>query len=87
MQQISFALVGDTDVHVNGFYATETIFDKAYGNYLGLRDLGTFVATELHRTLTRVTCTAGIALRGSITITAARTLADNVHAGLDPVDA
>lgn len=84
MQQVSFALVGETDLHVNGFYATEYLFDKAYGNYLGLRDLGTFVAAELHRSLTRVTCCAGIALRGNISIAAARELAHDAQATLNP---
>lgn len=88
MQQISFALIGDTDLHVNGFYATEYLFDKAYGNYLGLRDIGTFVAKELDRTLTRVTCTAGIALLGDrIKISDARTLANKVQNTLTPVAA
>jgi hypothetical protein len=82
MQQVSFALVGTSDLHVNGFYATEYLFEKAYGNYLGLRDLGTFVAAELRRTLTRVTCYAGIALLGDVKVSRARVLGACVREAL-----
>ena len=33
---------------VNAFYATQQIFDKAYGNYLGLAQLGGFMAHEMN---------------------------------------
>ena len=46
---------------VNAFYATQQIFDKAYGNYLGLAQLGVFVAHEMDMRLTRLNVTVGVA--------------------------
>lgn len=46
---------------VNAFYATQYMFSRAYGNYLGLCHLGCFVAHELGLNLTRVTCHVGLA--------------------------
>jgi hypothetical protein len=46
---------------VTGFYATQTLFERAYGNYIGLCELGRFFAHEWGRELTRVTCVASIA--------------------------
>jgi len=84
LQQVSFAPVGKDELHVNGFYATEYLFEKAYGNYLGLRDLGLFIAHALHRRLTRVTCVAGIALLGDVKKSTARELATRVNDALHP---
>lgn len=67
MQQLSFAPFGDGQLSVNAFYATQFLFEKAYGNYLGICRLGRFVAHELGLELTRLTCFTGIALpNGSI---------------------
>ena len=38
------------------FYATQQLFVKAYGNYLGLFRLGAFVASETGLTLSKVSC-------------------------------
>jgi hypothetical protein len=64
LQQVSFAPHGHDELAVNGFYATQFIFQKAYGNYLGLFNLGRFVAHELGLRLTQVTCFTGIAQLG-----------------------
>lgn len=64
LQQVSFAPHGRDELAVNGFYATQFIFQKAYGNYLGLFNLGRFVAHELGLRLTQVTCFTGIAQLG-----------------------
>lgn len=87
LQQVSFAPVGDDELHVNGFYATEYLFEKAYGNFVGLRDLGIFIAHELNRRLTRVTCIAGIALLGDVKKSTARDLAVRVNDALHPTEA
>jgi len=65
LQQVSFAPHGRDELTVNGFYATQFIYQKAYGNYLGLYHLGRFVAHELGRRLTQVTCYTGIAQLGT----------------------
>jgi hypothetical protein len=46
---------------VNAFYATQQLFDKAYGNYLGLAQLGAFMAHEMELPLARVNVNIGIA--------------------------
>jgi hypothetical protein len=65
LQQVSFAPHGHDELAVNGFYATQFIYQKAYGNYLGLFNLGRFVAHELELRLTQVTCFTGIAQLGT----------------------
>ena len=46
LQQVSFEPTA-AGLVVNAFYATQQIFDKAYGNYLGLAQLGAFMAHEM----------------------------------------
>lgn len=66
LQQISF---GPTDLGLvmNAFYATQQIFDKAYGNYLGLAQLGIFMARQMQMSLVRLNIMVGIAKLERIT--------------------
>ena len=64
LQQVAFAPYGEYGLVVTGFYATQYLFERAYGNYLGLCDLGCFVAKELGLQLTQLNCMANIALPG-----------------------
>jgi hypothetical protein len=82
LQQVNFAPHGRDELAVNGFYATQFIFQKAYGNYLGLYNLGRFVAHELGLRLTQVTCFTGIAQLG-IGKGSVRSLASKVESLLD----
>jgi hypothetical protein len=45
---------------LNAFYATQQLFVKAYGNWLGLARLGVFLAHEMGLRFDRLTCFAGI---------------------------
>ena len=63
LQQVAFAPQGADGLAVTGFYATQYIFKRAYGNYLGLCRLGRFMAQEMGRQLTQVTCVASPAKR------------------------
>ncbi len=63
LQQVTFAPQGADGLAVTGFYATQHIFERAYGNYLGLCRLGRFMAQEMDRELTQVTCVASPAKR------------------------
>ena len=63
LQQVAFAPEGRGGLAVTGFYATQYIFERAYGNYLGLCRLGRFMAQEMGRHLTQVTCVASPAKR------------------------
>jgi len=60
LQHVSFVPTADGLV-VNAFYATQYVFDKAYGNYLGLAQLGAFMAHEMGLRLARLNVTVGVA--------------------------
>jgi thymidylate synthase len=60
LQQISFVPEGSSLV-MNAFYAKQSLFQKGYGNYLGLCRLGLFMAGEMGLTLERVNVTIGVA--------------------------
>jgi thymidylate synthase len=61
LQHITFAPCGDGhNMTVNGFYAMQHLFERAYGNYLGLYYLGQFVAHELRLELNQINCMVGI---------------------------
>jgi hypothetical protein len=62
MQQVAFVPCADSGtLHVVGFYPHQYLFERAYGNYLGLIRLGRFVAHEMHLTLTAMTCVSTVA--------------------------
>ena len=59
LQQVSFDPT-PAGLVVNAFYATQQVFNKAYGNYLGLAQLGAFMAHEMKIPLARVNVMAGV---------------------------
>ena len=59
LQQVSFEPT-KAGLVTNAFYATQQIFDKAYGNYLGLSQLGAFMAHEMNMPLARLNVMVGI---------------------------
>jgi hypothetical protein len=63
LQQVAFAPHSDNGLAVTGFYATQYMFERAYGNYLGLCRLGRFMAQEMGLRLAQVTCIATPAVR------------------------
>ncbi len=56
LQQISLTYGEGGTLEINGYYPTQYIFDRAYGNYLGLCQLGDIIATELDARLISLTC-------------------------------
>lgn len=63
LHQITFSPLGsngELGLAVTGFYATQTMFEKAYGNFLGIGRLGRFMAKEMGLTLVEVTCIAAL---------------------------
>ena len=66
LQQVSFEPTA-VGLVVNAFYATQQVLDKAYGNYLGLAQLGAFMAHELGTQLARLNVMVGIAKLERIT--------------------
>lgn len=59
LQHVSFVPEGG-ELVLNAFYATQQIFDKAYGNYLGLCRLGQFMAAEMGLEFGRMNCFTGV---------------------------
>lgn len=66
LQQVSFEPTA-AGLVVDAFYATQQIFDKAYGNYLGLAQLGAFMAHEMDMPLARMNVMVGVAKLERIT--------------------
>lgn len=66
MQQISF-VPSEEGLIVNAFYATQQLFYKAYGNYLGISQLGMFMAHEMNMNLYKVNIMIGVAKLDGIT--------------------
>jgi hypothetical protein len=61
LQHVTFVPnFSDDTIVMNAFYATQQLFMKAYGNFLGLARLGLFVAGETNLNLDRVTCFIGV---------------------------
>lgn len=65
LQQVAFAPVGHEGLSITGFYPLQYMFEKAYGNYLGLCRLGHFMATQMDRTLVKMTCVASALTLGN----------------------
>lgn len=61
LQQVALTPTADNTLAITGFYATQTIFEKAYGNYLGLIRLGEFMAHEMGMKLSQMTCISAVA--------------------------
>lgn len=55
LQQVGFAYDGN-HLTVSGYYTMQYIVERAYGNYLGLYNLGRFMAKEMGLELQRVNC-------------------------------
>ncbi len=82
LQEVAFARRGQNGLAVSGFYVTQYMFERAYGNYLGLCRLGRFMAHEMGLRLAQVTCIATPAVRdGSMAML--NGLAERVEAVLD----
>lgn len=64
LQQVGFAKVGKDGLAVTGFYPMQYVFERAYGNYLGLCRLGKFMAAQMGLRMVRMTCVAGVAMLG-----------------------
>ena len=77
--QLAFDPQDSHGLAVTGIYVTQYMFDRAYGNLLGLVRLGEFMAHEMGLTLTKLTCVATRALLGNVTKSRVRPLADAIE--------
>ena len=67
MQQVAFTPLKNDGLTVTGYYATQYVFEKAYGNYLGLLNLGRFMGKQMGMELRQVVCIASVLSRGAPT--------------------
>ena len=61
MQQVAFLPEGGNGLRISALYPMHYLWARAYGNYLGLVNLGRFVAGEMGLELTALTCVALVA--------------------------
>jgi len=61
MQQVAFIPEGENGLRVSALYPMHYLWARAYGNYLGLLNLGRFMAAEMGLELTALTCVALVA--------------------------
>ena len=59
LQQVSFTYSAKRTLHLNAYYPTQYLFERGYGNYLGLCHLGKFVAEETEHRFSGMTCFVG----------------------------
>jgi hypothetical protein len=79
LQHVSFTPLGLGKMSVLATYPAQYLFERAYGNYLGLYRLGKFVAGELKLDLTQLTCVVGLGLPGDESKRVLRGLAEIVR--------
>ena len=82
LQQVSFTYDNTGGVAVNAYYPSQYIFDRAYGNYLGLCHLGYFMAKELGLQFVRLNCFIARPELGDVTKEALRDLERTVQEAL-----
>ena len=61
MQQVAFIPEGTNGLRISALYPMHYLWARAYGNYLGLINLGRFMAFEMGLKLTSLTCIALVA--------------------------
>jgi hypothetical protein len=61
MQQVAFIPEGESGLRISALYPMHYLWARAYGNYLGLLNLGRFMAAEMGLELTALTCVALVA--------------------------
>lgn len=61
MQQVAFVPEGTNGLRISALYPMHYLWARAYGNYLGLINLGRFMAFEMGLKLTALTCIALVA--------------------------
>ena len=76
MQQIVFSVVRNRLI-LFVFFATQYIFERAYGNFLGLCNLGKFMSHELGLPLREINCYIGVE-KLNITKTQLREIVKNI---------
>ena len=79
LQQVSISHDRANRFALNAHYPTQYIFDRGYGNYLGLCHLGAFIAHETNLTFSRLNCFVGDPQLGDVTKANIRRLVDFIR--------
>ncbi len=66
LQQVNLSPFGNEGLSITGIYTTQHIYERGYGNYLGLCRLGHFVAHEIRLELKQMICFTSNAKLGDI---------------------
>lgn len=86
LQQVAFSIDNST-LTVIGFYPTQHMFEKAYGNYVGLCNLGMFMAHEIGVSFAGMQCFVSHPKVGAAKKTAVRPFACEIKALADRYEA
>lgn len=83
LQQVGFHFHDDGALGMSAYYPTQVVVERAYGNYLGLCQLGVFMAKELGVAFREFVCFVGSPRLGKINRTHLRGLEKSAHAYLN----
>lgn len=78
LQHVTFYRTPNGKLILNSFYAIQYLYERAYGNWLGLINLGKFVASEIGTELERFTCFIGVEKLDRLTKTEGQDLLDRI---------
>lgn len=78
LQHVTFHVSEKKGLVLNSFYAIQYLYQRGYGNWLGLINLGKFVANELQLPFERFNCFVGVEQLDRLTKEQARTLLANL---------
>lgn len=76
LQQICLVPKENKTMAMNAIYAVQYLDNRAYGNYLGLLNLGKFMAGQMNLELTEINCIASVLKVGNMCRTLAHKLAN-----------
>lgn len=87
LQQVSLSYDDQNGLALSAYYPTQYIYDRAYGNYLGLSHLGRFIAEAMGLQFIRFNCFIAHPELGDIKKTALRSLEHVVETSMARRDA
>ena len=79
LQHVTFYKSNEGGLVLNAFYALQFFYRRAYGNWLGLINLGKFVAKESGLTFERLNCYVGVEYLDEINKKEAKFLLTNIE--------
>lgn len=68
LQQISITYDNQGGMALTALYPTQYLFERAYGNYLGLSRLGFYLANAMELEFVRLTCVIAAPSRGAVRV-------------------